>query len=75
MAVAYFNFAGTPAKVVLDEDDIPQSCEIYDRRERVFAARDELTLDVIDSYDSLKISEQEFRKLLEKVQSETGKVE
>ena len=72
MPVAYFDFHGKPAKLILDEDELPESCEIYDPAAGAFVLRDDLTLDVMNGYGSCLISEDAFQDLLNKVCHESG---
>jgi hypothetical protein len=32
MKYAHFDYAGRPARIVLDDHDIPESCEVYDAK-------------------------------------------
>ena len=50
MRVAWFGFFGTPAKLLLDEDDLPEGCESYDSATDSFVARDELAPDLWDEH-------------------------
>ncbi|HVT24160.1 MAG TPA: hypothetical protein VHD95_05990 [Rhizomicrobium sp.] len=68
MKYAHFDYAGRPARIVLDDHDIPESCEVYDPQQRALVRDDTLTLDVRDAYDSRLISPEEFAALLAKVQ-------
>lgn len=68
MKYAHFDYAGRPARIVLDDHDIPESCEVYDPHQRKLVRDDTLTLDVMDAYESRMISGDEFTALLAKVQ-------
>jgi hypothetical protein len=68
MPYRYFDYAGRPARIVVDDHDIPESCEVYDTRERALVRDDTLILDVIDAYESRMISPDEFTALLAKAQ-------
>lgn len=71
MPYRYFDYAGRPARIMTDDHDIPESCEVYDTRERKLVRDDALTLDVMDAYDSRMISAEEFTALLAKAQRST----
>lgn len=73
MPVRYFDFYGKPARVTVDDEDAPELCEVYDREQGVLVRRDDLTLDVIDSYGSDLISREAFDELMAKVQNKGGK--
>lgn len=66
----YFDFFGTSACVIVDEDDVPKRCEVYDREQGAFISRDDLTVDVIGAHGSRLISEDEFQALLARVTSQ-----
>ena len=68
MKYAHFDYAGRPARITLDDHDIPESCEVYDPHQRTLVRDDTLTLDVRDAYDSRLISPEEFATLLAKLQ-------
>lgn len=68
MPYRYFDYAGRPARIMMDDHDIPESCEVYDTRQRKLVRDDMLTLDVMDAYDSHMISAEEFAALLAKAQ-------
>ncbi|MCZ7641537.1 MAG: hypothetical protein M5U33_00655 [Pseudorhodoplanes sp.] len=71
MPYRYFDYAGRPARIMMDDHDIPESCEVYDTRLRKLVRDDTLTLDVMDAYDSRMISAEEFAALLSEVQQST----
>ena len=68
MKYVHFDYAGRPARIMLDDHDIPEGCEVYDPRQRKLVRDDTLTLDVMDAYDSRMISADEFTVLLSKAQ-------
>jgi len=68
MPYRYFDYAGRPARIMLDDHDIPESCEVFDTRQRKLVRNDTLTLDVMDAYESRMISAGEFAALLAKAQ-------
>lgn len=68
MPYRYFDYAGRPARIMMDDHDTPESCEVYDTRQRELVRDDMLTLDVMDAYDSHMISAEEFAALLAKAQ-------
>lgn len=67
MKIQHYDFYGRPAKVTLDEDDIPDTCEVFDAESDKFVTRDDLLLDVTDSSGSYWLSEDAFHALLERV--------
>lgn len=75
MKTVYFDFYGKPAKILLDEGETPDVCEVYNPETGDFEKRDDLTLDVMDSHGSNLINEADFLVLLEKVQDVAGKIE
>lgn len=66
MPMRYFDYYGRPARVSVDENDVPVSCEVYDAAEGEFAVREDLTLDVTASAGSHLITEEQFGALLAK---------
>lgn len=72
MKVAYFDYSGTPAKLILDEDELPVSCELFDRATNRFVARDDLAPDLWHGQGAQRIGEAAFNALLAKVRSERG---
>lgn len=68
MKYAHFDYAGRPARIMLDDHDIPEGCEVYDPRQRKLVRDDTLTLDVRDAYESRLISADEFAAMLTKAQ-------
>ncbi|MES1990612.1 MAG: hypothetical protein V4441_06650 [Pseudomonadota bacterium] len=68
MKYAHFDYAGRPARITLDDHDIPESCEVYDPRVGRLVRDDTLSLDVMDAYESRIISAEEFAVLLAKAQ-------
>jgi hypothetical protein len=68
MPYRYFDYAGRPARITVDDHDTPESCEVYDTRQRKLVRDDTLTLDVINAYDSRMISAEDFAALLAKAQ-------
>jgi len=73
VAYRYFDFYGKPARVTVDDEDIPELCEVYDPEQRALVRRNDLELDVIDSYGSNPITREKFEALLAKVRSKGGK--
>ena len=72
MKTLYYDFGGMPARIILDADDTPDICEIFDPKAGAFVVRNELTLDVYDSYGSDLIGKEAFDALLEKVTAKAG---
>jgi hypothetical protein len=71
MQLAYFDFFGTPAKLFLDEDGLPERCEMYDSTTDSFVLRDDLTVDVWSASSSNLIYEQEFERLLARTRAKS----
>lgn len=67
---ALLRFFWQPREVVVDDDDVPERCEVYDPEQGTFVARDDLTVDVISAHGSRLISEDEFQALLARVISQ-----
>ena len=64
MQLAHFDFFGTLAKLFLDDDGLPERCEMYDSTTDSFVQRDDLTPEVVSANGSNLISAQEFERLL-----------
>lgn len=78
MRFAYFDYFGRPAPLEVDDDDIPQRCEIYDEEKSDLVQNDRLTLDVWATSGSSLISEAAYDELLAKcrkkaMQQQAGK--
>ncbi|TPE46479.1 hypothetical protein [Amaricoccus solimangrovi] len=67
MPLAYFDFAGTPGKLYLDEEKLPERCELYDRKSDSFLLRDDVTPDFWAGSGARLIDRDEFESLLVKV--------
>lgn len=66
MSFAYFDFAGTPVRILLNDDGLPERCEWFDRATGEFVEREELTLDVWSGHGSRLIGEADFEQMLAK---------
>ena len=64
MKIAYFDYAGTPVRLILDADELPERCEVFDRAAGTFAVRDDLTVDIWSSHAARLIDKEEFDTLL-----------
>ncbi len=64
MPMRYFDYYGRPARVSVDENDVPVRCEVYDAAEGALVPREDLTLDVTASAGSHLITEDQFDALL-----------
>ena len=72
MKALYYDFGGTPARIILDDHDTPETCECYNPMTAEFVERNELTLDVYDSHGSHLISKERFEALIETVRAKAG---
>ena len=72
MKALYFNMAGRPFRLWVDEEDLPERCELFDIETDTFIERHDLELDVCDSFDSIPITEEEFWQLVEKLRQENS---
>lgn len=67
MPVTYFDYSGTPVRLILDEDGLPDRVEAYDHAADAFALRDDLMPDVCAGESAHPISEEAFERLLAEV--------
>lgn len=72
MPVAYFDYSGTPVRLILDEDGLPERVEGYDRATDDFVLRDDLMPDVYAGEGAHPISEEAFERLLAEVRENAG---
>lgn len=70
MKALYFNMAGRPFRLWVDEEELPERCELFDIETDTFIVRQDLELDVCESFDSMPTSEEEFWQLVEKLRKE-----
>jgi hypothetical protein len=65
----YYNYSGRPARVMLDDKDLPESCEVYDPQRKTLV-RDEWVRDDVffNTHLAQEISAEEFAALLEQLQ-------
>jgi hypothetical protein len=68
MKYVHFDYAGRPARIMTDAEDVPESCEVWNTAQKKFVRDDSFTLDVMNAYESRIISAEEFAALLAKVQ-------
>ena len=62
----YYDYVGRPARISLVENDIPDACEIYDKKLKKLVRDDSIMLDVMEAYESRMISAAEFEDLLKR---------
>lgn len=67
MPLSYFDFAGSPVRLVLGDDGLPERCELFDVKTGEFVLRDDLTPDVWFGNDARQISAEEFAQFLAKL--------
>lgn len=66
MKIAYYNYAGRPARLILDDEDIPERCELFDKETESFVVRDDQTADIWFGHDAYLISKDDFDALVAK---------
>lgn len=72
MPNAYFDYSGTPVRLILDDDGLPDQVEGYDRTTGEFVLRDDLMPDVCAGEGAHPISEEPFERLLAEVREKAG---
>lgn len=72
VTIRYYDFYGRPARITPGDADTPDICEVYDPARKHFVRRDDLTLDVYNSYGSLLIDQEDFMRLLDKAKNADG---
>jgi hypothetical protein len=68
MPYRYFDYAGRPARIMTDDEDRPESCEVWSAAQKKLVRDDSFTLDVMNAYESRLITADEFAALLAKAQ-------
>jgi hypothetical protein len=67
MPFRYFNYFGRPARMTVDEEDIPELCEVWDPAQRKLVADSAAETDCFFGVTGAPmISEEEFTALLAK---------
>ena len=64
MHYKYFKLSKKLFRVSFDGEDIPDTCEIYNREIGAFESREDLLLDVTESFDSEVVPEEKFWSLV-----------
>lgn len=72
MMVRYYNFFGVPGRVVFDDDETPDSCEVYKKKLKGLEADNTVMLDMLTQHQSQEISHAEFCELLNRLQNESS---
>jgi hypothetical protein len=62
----YYDYVGRPARISLVENDIPDTCEVWDSALKKLVRDDSIMLDVMEAYESRMISAAEFAELLKR---------
>ena len=66
----YFNYSGRPARMTVDDKDIPELCEVWDPEQKKLVRDNHAETDLFFGVAGAMISEEEFTALLKRI-SET----
>lgn len=65
MRYVYYNYSGRPARVMLDDKELPESCEVYDTQRKKLVRSEWVKDDVFfNTHLAQEISREEFEALL-----------
>jgi hypothetical protein len=68
MSFRYFDYFGRPARMTVDDKDIPQLCEVWDPKQKKLIENSVAETDLFFGVDGTQIiSEEEFEVLLKRV--------
>jgi hypothetical protein len=67
MPFRHFNYFGRPARMTVDDEDIPQLCEVWDTKQKKLVVNNWVETDIYFDGRAEMISEEEFEALLKRV--------
>ena len=65
MPFRYFNYFGRPARLTVDDKDIPELCEVWDTKQKKLVVNNWVETDIFFDGRAEMISEEEFDALVQ----------